>query len=80
LLTPLAAAALIGQSVVIVFAVHWAKGFWNANVGWDFRSRWRATSADQPMSAAASAFVLQFATRWPSSTARQRAGLSLDSA
>lgn len=36
LLTPLAAAALIGQSVVIVFAVHWAKGMWNANGGWEF--------------------------------------------
>ena len=36
LLTPLAAAALIGQAVVIVFAVHWAKGFWNANGGWEF--------------------------------------------
>ena len=36
LLTPLAAAALIGQSVVIVFAVHWAKGVWNANGGWEF--------------------------------------------
>jgi len=35
-LTPLAAAALIGQSLVIIFAVHWAKGFWNANGGWEF--------------------------------------------
>jgi putative oxidoreductase len=35
-LTPLAAAALIGQSVVIIFGVHWAKGFWNAKGGWEF--------------------------------------------
>jgi putative oxidoreductase len=35
-LTPLAAAALIGQSVVIVFTVHWPKGFWNAKGGWEF--------------------------------------------
>ncbi len=35
-LTPLAAAALIGQSLVIIFAVHWAKGFWNSNGGWEF--------------------------------------------
>jgi putative oxidoreductase len=35
-LTPLAAAALIGQSVVIVFGVHWPKGFWNAKGGWEF--------------------------------------------
>jgi putative oxidoreductase len=36
LLTPLAAAALIGQSVVIIVAVHWPKGFWNANGGLEF--------------------------------------------
>lgn len=36
LLTPLAAAALIGQSVVIVYGVHWTKGFWNAKGGWEF--------------------------------------------
>jgi putative oxidoreductase len=35
-LTPLAAMALIGQSVVIVYGVHWAKGFWNAKGGWEF--------------------------------------------
>jgi putative oxidoreductase len=35
-LTPLAAAALIGQSVVIVFSVHWPKGFWNTKGGWEF--------------------------------------------
>jgi putative oxidoreductase len=35
-LTPLAAGALIGQSVVIVFSVHWPKGFWNAKGGWEF--------------------------------------------
>ena len=36
LLTPVAAAALIGQSVVIIVAVHWPKGFWNANGGLEF--------------------------------------------
>jgi len=36
LLTPLAATALIGQSVVIVYGVHWPKGFWNAKGGWEF--------------------------------------------
>ena len=36
LLTPLAAMALIGQSVVIVYGVHWPKGFWNAKGGWEF--------------------------------------------
>lgn len=35
-LTPLASSALIGQSVVIVFGVHWPKGFWNAKGGWEF--------------------------------------------
>jgi putative oxidoreductase len=35
-LTPLASAALIGQSVVIVFSVHWQKGFWNSKGGWEF--------------------------------------------
>jgi putative oxidoreductase len=35
-LTPVAAAALIGQSVVIVLGVHWAKGFWNAKGGMEF--------------------------------------------
>ena len=36
LLTPLAAMALIGQSVVIVYGVHWPKGFWNAKGGLEF--------------------------------------------
>jgi len=35
-LTPLASAALIGQSVVIVFTVHWPNGFWNSKGGWEF--------------------------------------------
>ena len=35
-LTPLAAAALVGQSVVIVFSVHWPNGFWNSKGGWEF--------------------------------------------
>ena len=34
--TPLAAAALIGQSVVIVLSIHWQKGFWNSKGGWEF--------------------------------------------
>jgi len=36
LLTPLATAALIAQSVVIVGLVHLPKGFWNANGGVEF--------------------------------------------
>lgn len=36
LFTPLAAGAFIGQSVVIVFGVHWTKGFWNAKGGLEF--------------------------------------------
>ncbi len=36
LLTPLAAAALIGQAIVIVFHVHLPKGFWNAKGGFEF--------------------------------------------
>jgi hypothetical protein len=35
-LTPLAAAALIAQSVVIVGLVHLPKGFWNRNGGVEF--------------------------------------------
>jgi putative oxidoreductase len=35
-LTPLAATALIGQSVVIVVSIHWPKGFWNSKGGWEF--------------------------------------------
>ena len=36
LLTPLAAAALIAQSVLIVGLVHQPKGFWNSNSGVEF--------------------------------------------
>jgi putative oxidoreductase len=36
LLTPLASAALIAQSVVIVVKVHLPKGFWNRNGGIEF--------------------------------------------
>jgi putative oxidoreductase len=36
LLTPLATAALIGQSVVIIGLVHLPKGFWNRNGGVEF--------------------------------------------
>lgn len=36
LLTPLAAAALVGQGIVIIARVHWANGFWNSNGGYEF--------------------------------------------
>jgi putative oxidoreductase len=36
LLTPFAAAVLVGQSVVIIGQVHWPKGFWNKNAGYEF--------------------------------------------
>ncbi len=36
LLTPLAAAALVGQSIVILLHVHLAKGFWNRVGGIEF--------------------------------------------
>jgi putative oxidoreductase len=36
LLTPFAAVALVGLSVVIVVKVHWAKGFWNRDGGFEF--------------------------------------------
>jgi putative oxidoreductase len=36
LLTPFAAAALIGQSVVIIGHVHAPKGFWNRDSGYEF--------------------------------------------
>ena len=36
LLTPFAAAALIGQSVVIIGHVHVPKGFWNRDSGYEF--------------------------------------------
>jgi putative oxidoreductase len=35
-LTPLAAAALLGQSLVIIFAAHWARGFFNRDNGYEF--------------------------------------------
>jgi putative oxidoreductase len=36
LLTPFAAAAIIGSMLVAIIRVHWAKGFWNANGGIEF--------------------------------------------
>ena len=36
LLTPLAAAALVGQAVVIIVQVHLPKGFWNAKGGIEY--------------------------------------------
>lgn len=36
LLTPLAAMALVGQSVVIILKVHWPKGFWNRDGGYEY--------------------------------------------
>jgi putative oxidoreductase len=36
LLTPIAAAILVAQSVVIIARVHWAKGFWNTNGGIEY--------------------------------------------
>jgi putative oxidoreductase len=36
LLTPIAAAILVAQTVVIVFHVHWSKGFWNGKGGIEF--------------------------------------------
>jgi putative oxidoreductase len=35
-LTPLAATALIGQSVVIIGKAHWPRGFWNRDNGLEF--------------------------------------------
>lgn len=35
LLTPLAAAALIGSMLVAILKVHWAKGLWNTNGGFE---------------------------------------------
>jgi putative oxidoreductase len=35
-LTPIAAALLVAQSLVIVLRAHWAAGFWNANRGFEF--------------------------------------------
>ena len=36
LLTPLAAAGLVAQCIVIIARVHWANGFWNGNGGFEF--------------------------------------------
>jgi putative oxidoreductase len=36
LFTPFAGMALIGQSVVIVFKAHWARGFWSRDGGFEF--------------------------------------------
>ncbi len=36
LLTPFAAAVLVAQSIVIIFHVHWPKGFWNMKGGIEF--------------------------------------------
>jgi len=36
LLTPLAASALIGTMLVAIVKVHWAKGVWNGNGGFEF--------------------------------------------
>ena len=36
LLTPIAGAALVAQSVVIIVAAHWQKGFFNAAGGYEF--------------------------------------------
>ena len=35
-LTPLAAMALIGQSVVIILKAHWSRGFWGRDGGFEF--------------------------------------------
>jgi putative oxidoreductase len=36
LLTPIAAASLVGISLVIILKVHWQKGFWNSKGGFEF--------------------------------------------
>jgi putative oxidoreductase len=36
LFTPLAAMALVGQSTVIIFKAHWARGFWGRDGGYEF--------------------------------------------
>lgn len=36
LLTPLAAAVLVGQSMVIIARVHWSKGFWATKSGYEY--------------------------------------------
>jgi len=35
-LTPLTAAALVAQGLVMVLRAHWPAGFWNANKGYEF--------------------------------------------
>jgi putative oxidoreductase len=35
-LTPLAAMALVGQSVVIIIKAHWSRGFWGRDGGFEF--------------------------------------------
>jgi putative oxidoreductase len=35
-LTPIAAMALVGQSLVIIFAAHWSRGFFNRDNGYEF--------------------------------------------
>ena len=36
LFTPVAAMALVGQSVVIIFKAHWSRGFWGRDGGYEF--------------------------------------------
>jgi putative oxidoreductase len=36
LVTPVAAMALVGQSVVIIFKAHWSRGFWGRDGGYEF--------------------------------------------
>lgn len=36
LLTPIAAAVLVGQSLVIIFGAHWPRGFFNRDNGYEF--------------------------------------------
>src|SRR5450759_2451906 len=36
ILTPVAAALLVAQSVVIIFKVHWSKGFFSSKGGFEF--------------------------------------------
>lgn len=36
LLTPIAAMALLGQSVVIIVKAHWSRGFWGRDGGYEF--------------------------------------------
>ena len=35
-LTPLAAMALLGQSIVIIIKAHWSRGFWGRDGGYEF--------------------------------------------